>query len=251
MDSKLLETLESHPFVREIKAREEAERLEKRRAAEETIRRVRAQRAEKSAELSAEKEELERQLKESEDIVEELRGAVKRVRGQLFSYGFETREVQDARGILLSTYDPRRDDAREHFQGIHDGLRVAEPRSQVFMGQSDPFTMTRPKETWTNAPALQRAMAYVTSALKEIEEMKHLADFPEKRIQELMAGVPALDQFETVAGGRKGIPMPVDPFLASLKTDWHEQFVFDELMEKTRKWEKDRALERVRKKSGK
>lgn len=144
-------------------------------------------------------------------------------------------EQSQASAALLSNYDPRIDDAILFFRDRFEGLRVKSINSQTRNGETNSFTETKEIFTYSNAAAIQNALASCRAAIDELEKMKLLPDLDADRIEALRKGIPDADEL-TESTGKKPLPGSKGiPFASHFKSDSQHDWEVGKLLEKAKK----------------
>ena len=201
---------DKHPLAAAFKEQQQAETLKRRQAAAEKLEAVKAEIAEGFPEEEASLCSVLEDLKAAEKHVTALRaeaGQAGRTLRLLKADSEHRRDIIETQ--LYGNYDPRIDEAQSFFRDRLDDLRRPGVIDIVRMGaERNIFTMSKVVKVENNCNAINEALQYCRDAIKQLEAMKLIPEFPEAAVEDLKACVPSIDRYQEFTGEK---PFPKDP----------------------------------------
>jgi hypothetical protein len=191
---ELLTELENSPVVEKLRAERAKKIMTERKAA---VTRVKAADDELGKVLPSLQQALDAAtaaLKAHDDKRKALVENVQQTQAAVYSVKLKHEsERRQAESVLLETYDPAIDEAREFFQNLHEQIRHKKPNVQIRDGE--PYIDEWKEQFhYTNAPARNAAVEYCRNAMKAIEAIKLEPVFSPEAIEKLKREMPGIDE---------------------------------------------------------
>lgn len=202
-----LAMIEDHPLTKTIRAERAAEILKKREEAALKVEQLRRE-AETmvlpglQAELATAGEELARHDEKRKVLQTKVSDAAALLYAERLRI---SRETSEAETVLLSTSDPKIDDAILFFRDKHENLLTKSINRNNRLGDTNIFTLTRKLTTWSNEKAIRTALTYCLEAIRELERVKLIPVLDVDRIEAIKAGIPDPNEMTEISADK---PLP-------------------------------------------
>ncbi|MDI6798097.1 MAG: hypothetical protein QMD09_14205, partial [Desulfatibacillaceae bacterium] len=222
--NKTLELLEKHPLTQQLKADEAAATLARRKAA---AARIQALKTEREATLPGLIQAHKRALEAHEAAKKALGSLEADCRAAYIAKVNKADHYQrgnaKATDVLHSTASPELDSAIAWFREKIETIRHQKPINQQRLdGRRDPVNDRQALLTFTNADAINKALAYCRQAIPALEALKMEPDFDAGKIEALKKSIPDTNELSEVRHSKKDSgwkPRPVpnsDPVVERL-----------------------------------
>ncbi len=209
---EFVKKIENTPFFKQFRQEEEAETLKTRQLAVEKINTLEQQQSETLPKLRKTLEDREKKLKSAQQALEAAESEHRKAKAETWgkSQQFEY-QIGQQRTLLIETAPPEIDDAIEFFQQKLNWLRQPFRISHRAEGSVlNLVTLGRITNKSSNLLAINAALTFCQGAIRTLELMKLEPVFDGDSIEELKAGVPAIDVFSEISGERPPKKIPVD-----------------------------------------
>jgi hypothetical protein len=235
--AKLIEKIENHPLSKQIQEDEAAKALTQRQEVAGKIEALQKHWLETGARLHGicnEKETSYLKAKAAYEIASsEFNQARAVVMAENSSFESQIRILQDT---LFESSDPRIHEAIDFFRKKLDWLRSPGRLSRRAGGaERNIYNETVTVTAESNRVAILAALAYCQSSIKALEAMKLEPEIDLKRVEEMKAGIPSIDNYSESTGVK---PMPgskgVNP-LQLLKSEDQQAWELGKIAEKFKK----------------
>jgi hypothetical protein len=191
---ELIAELEGSPVVEKLRAEKAKQVLTTRRAAAARMKAADDELKKSLPALQTTLDAAQAQLTKHDEARKVLLENVRQAQAAVYSVKLKHEsERRQAESVLLETYEPAIDEAREYFQTLHEQIRHKKPNVQIRDGER---YVNEKKEQFffTNAPAINAAIEYCRDAMREIGSMKLEPAFDAGRIEALKRGLPNTDE---------------------------------------------------------
>ena len=199
-----LSKLENSPSIRELREAEEAATLERRREAARKIQRIHRETDEAAERVKTELAEAEAVMKVAQARHDEAVAAVRALAARRFALSNEhSRRLNREIEVLHTSYDSILDSEISFWNEKLADFRRMEPDWQTRRGGRNLINWKQKLLTFTNRPAIMRAIDYCRKTIELLEDMKLAPEVDQELLTRLRKSIPDVGEYEEVIGERK------------------------------------------------